>query len=136
MIGATKAQRTAQRNDITYQAANGVLEKAKSVSWSNLGIQSNDPSRVVNDILVTTPVANFKANQPVVVRNEKVQLKTNIYWVSGPAAGGVNLSGTKRITVTAIWKDSYGTTITNTFTINRTSNVSEAVPANIPAYNS
>lgn len=124
MAGATNAQRTAQRADISSQAAHGILEKAESVAWP---------------LLSTTPNTVFPLTTNAVVRNEKVTLTTVITWDVGPV--GVNQSGTKKITVTAVWKNGSGTNVTNVYATERTSNISEAVPelspgVPIPAYTS
>lgn len=102
-VGSQKNQRTAMDHDIAVQAAQGVVEQARSLSWQKVSVKG---TTVPGDKQVREPAGGLSAAQTVTVRDLPVKLTTTVTWKDGHQhVSGKHPYGSKVVTVTATWTE-------------------------------
>ena len=139
---ATQVQRTAQYSDIATQAAQGLIEQARSASWATVGFTGSEAGYTATgrdgkpSVRVTlAPMAGLVPTQIVTVNGLRLTLNTNVTWDIAPAAvgaGGTADFGIKAIAVQAKWTETTGKVRTIEVRATRTPSVAESVPSGIP----
>ena len=158
-ISANMAQRTAQYTDVATQYGNGIIEKAKSLQWKNLGfptsatdyravgpasqptvnIATTDVAKAADGTAVLSPTSTATAGP---FSKVKLTLRTDVTWKalsatspSTPSSGPIPTDGSsfyaKQITVTVTWADALKVPHSIVLASTRTPTVSEAIPVGI-----
>lgn len=103
-VGSQTTQRTAVNHGIAVQAAQGVVEQARSMSWSKVAVKG---ASATGSALIKEPTGALAAAGIVTVRELPVTLTTEVSWRSGRQhVAGKHPYDTKIIKVTASWDES------------------------------
>jgi len=136
-ITSNEAQRKAQYTDVATQAGQGVIEKAKSANWSNLGFNAAQAgyTAVGRDgaptVTVPTPSSAVSPIATTSLRGLNFTMNTDITWTSTPDSVGATDFGVKQIAVKVGWTDKAGKAYSTTVKSTRAPSISEAVPSNV-----
>ena len=128
----SKTQRSSASYDIASQASSGLLERAESLPWGDLGFADTDTGYTSSHdgrptVRLTNPASPDDRIVPITetrIKGTDVEMVTHITWLSGPTSTGY---GTKRITTEVTWNNGSGEQ-TSTFSVDRTSSPEEADP--------
>lgn len=107
-VGSQKNQRTAVDHDIAVQAAQGVVEQARSLSWQKVSLKGSQPvtKEGDEDPGVWEPTGGLQETSTVTVRELPVTLTTTVTWGDGHQhVSGKHPYGSKVVTVTATWTE-------------------------------
>lgn len=126
---SSQVQTTAISHGIAIQATQGVVEQARSASWSKVAVKA---APAAGSTVVRETAGLFPATQTVTVRGLPVKLETSIKWKDNRVhEAGKHPYISKIITVTASWTEQGVTRTAPVQEALLTPSVSEIPPAGV-----